>query len=124
MEVFHSRLDSFQKTKRVKLPHGKPSAISVKWPHPDTFLANPTSLAEAGFHFTPTWNDRDNVTCFLCKKQLSDWTQEDDPFDLHWTKCRANCAWAVVRCGLTEDLDEEGQYAFSNPISSFIELIN
>jgi hypothetical protein len=110
MEVFQARLDSFSRAKRVKSSTvGRSTAISIKWPHPGSFVANPTSLAEAGFHFTPSWNDRDNVACFLCKKELSDWKQNDDPFVLHWTKCAQTCAWAVVRCGLNEDLDQDGK---------------
>ena len=110
MEAFQARLDSFSKAKRVKSTKGKSSTVSLKWPHPSSFLANPISLAEAGFYFSPTANDRDNVACYLCKKQLSQWEEKDDPFILHWVKCGDKCPWAVVRCGLSEDLDN-GRYA-------------
>jgi hypothetical protein len=112
MQSLQARIDSFQKTKRVKRYPGKASssATSVKWPHPPDFKANANTLAEAGFFFSPSWDDRDSVACFLCGKELSDWDADDDPFEIHYTKCQSSCAWAVVRCGLTEDLDKKGWY--------------
>ena len=112
MQSLQARIDSFQKTKRIKRYPSKPSssAASVKWPHLPDFKANANTLAEAGFFFSPSWDDRDSVTCFLCGKELSDWEENDDPFEIHYTKCRSSCAWAVVRCGLTEDLDNKGGY--------------
>ncbi|KAF8434883.1 hypothetical protein L210DRAFT_3409821 [Boletus edulis BED1] len=109
MQSLQTRIDSFQKTKRVKRYPSKPSSstASVKWPHPPDFKANATTLAEAGFYFSPSWDDRDSVACFLCGKELSDWDSNDDPFEIHYTKCQNSCAWAVVRCGLIEDLDNK-----------------
>jgi hypothetical protein len=112
MESYQARLDSFSKPKRVKQSSSRSSAsISLKWPHPPSFSATPAALAEAGFYFSPSWEDRDNVHCFLCPKELSDWTKDDDPLELHWEKCKDSCAWAVVRCGLLEDMDADGKYA-------------
>jgi hypothetical protein len=108
MQAFQARLESFSKSKRVKPPSGK-SSSSIKWPHPSSFLANPTSLADAGFYFCPTYEDRDNVQCYMCHKELSDWTDDDDPFEIHWEKCRTSCAWAIVRCGLNDDADGDGK---------------
>ncbi|KAG6841122.1 hypothetical protein C0991_001691 [Blastosporella zonata] len=88
MEFLQSRIDSFTKPRRVKNPT-KSSFISVKWNHPPHphFIATTETLAEAGFYFNPSFEDRDNVACFMCNKQLSDWEPEDDPFDIHWEKC-------------------------------------
>lgn len=110
MQALQARIDSFQKTKRVKRYPGKSSSstASLKWPHHPDFKANADTLAEAGFFFSPSWDDRDSVTCFLCGKELSDWEVNDDPFEIHYAKCQSSCAWAVVRCGLTEDVDSEG----------------
>ncbi|EPQ53492.1 inhibitor of apoptosis IAP repeat-containing protein, partial [Gloeophyllum trabeum ATCC 11539] len=109
MEVLQNRLDSF-KTKRGK-PSSKASASSSKkWPHPSVFKANPETLAEAGFYFTPTAQDKDNVACYMCKKHLSDWEEDDDPHRIHWAKCQDTCPWAIVRCGLEEDIDEDGNF--------------
>lgn len=115
MQSLQARIDSFHKTKRVKRYPGKPSSstASLKWPHPQDFNANPDTLAEAGFFFSPSWDDRDSVACFMCGKELSDWDASDDPFETHYTKCQSSCAWAVVRCGLTEDVDDEGRYGKS-----------
>lgn len=115
MQSLQARIDSFQKTKRVKRYPNKSSSssASVKWPHPPDFKANANTLAEAGFFFSPSWDDRDSVACFLCGKELSDWDADDDPFEIHYTKCQNSCAWAVVRCRLTEDLDNKGRYGES-----------
>ncbi|KAG9311657.1 hypothetical protein JVU11DRAFT_7892 [Chiua virens] len=111
MQSLQARIDSFQKTKRIKRHPNKSSpTTSVKWPHPSDFKANPNTLAEAGFYFNPSWDDRDSVACFLCGKELSEWDATDDPFEIHYTKCRSSCAWAAVRCGLAEDMDEKGRY--------------
>ncbi|KIJ61500.1 hypothetical protein HYDPIDRAFT_71293, partial [Hydnomerulius pinastri MD-312] len=116
MQALQARVDSFNKTKRIKRYPKKQSspAASVKWPHPPDYKANANTLAEAGFFFSPSWDDRDSVACFLCGKELSDWDADDDPFEIHYTKCRNTCAWAMVRCGLAEDLDEVGSFTFAN----------
>lgn len=108
MECYAARLTSFAKGIRVKNP-GLTATTNIKWSHPSSFKATPETLAEAGFYFSPGCEDRDTVTCFICGKQLSDWADDDDPFELHWTKCKASCVWAQVRCGLMDDIDEEGK---------------
>ena len=99
MEYLNSRLESFAapKSKRSKASSSK-LASSSKWPHPSSFKATPDTLAEAGFYFNPDSDSNDNVTCFMCKKSLGGWEPDDDPFTIHYDKCRNTCAWAVVRC--------------------------
>ncbi|KZT34786.1 inhibitor of apoptosis repeat-containing protein [Sistotremastrum suecicum HHB10207 ss-3] len=86
----------------------------TSWPHPPSFRANPATLAEAGFYYAPSSSDLDNVVCFMCAKELSDWEAEDDPFQIHAVKC-PKCPWVVVRCALAQDLDDEGNYNFPTP---------
>ncbi|KAG6879930.1 hypothetical protein C0992_009285 [Termitomyces sp. T32_za158] len=116
MECLQSRIDSFTKPKRVKNPNKQSSFVSVKWLHPPhpRFIATPETLAEAGFYFNPSFEDRDNVACFVCDKQLSDWEADDDPFDIHWTKCGDKCCWAIVRCGLRSDINRHGGFTFTD----------
>jgi hypothetical protein len=109
MEALQNRIDSFAKQKRVKNPSKTSSYVNAKWPHPSNFLATPETLTEAGFFYNPSFEDRDNVTCFVCAKQLSEWEEGDDPFDIHWAKCGAKCCWASVRCGLRDDMDLHGR---------------
>jgi hypothetical protein len=108
MESLQARLDSFARAKRLKSTRS-----TVKWPHPThgSFLPTPSSLADAGFFWDPSDDDRDNVTCFLCAKQLSDWQEDDDPALLHWQKCGVNgaCPWALLRCGADQDMDDQGR---------------
>ncbi|KAG6812336.1 hypothetical protein H0H92_003323 [Tricholoma furcatifolium] len=118
MECLQNRIDSFKKSRRVKNTSKPSSSVSVKWPHPPypKFIATPETLAEAGFYWDPSFEDRDNVTCFVCEKQLSDWEAEDDPFDIHWNKCGDRCCWAIVRCGLKGDINAQGGYTFSDKL--------
>lgn len=112
MEYLQARLDSFasSKSKRTKASTSKHSSASTKWPHPPTWKATPTSLAEAGFYHDPSSSSPDNVTCFMCKKSLCGWEPEDDPFEIHYEKCSEMCGWAVVRC---QKPDTNGKYASS-----------
>ena len=108
MDVLQARVDSFNKSKRLKQNSSK-RTITVKWPHPSSFVATPHALAEAAFYHNPSPDDLDNVECFSCGKQLGGWEECDDPYRLHWDKCKNSCAWAVVRCGLIEDVDRKGK---------------
>lgn len=109
MQTLQARTDSFAKTKRVKNPSKPSSYVTLKWPHPSNFKANADTLAEAGFFYDPSYDDPDNVACYVCGKELSGWETEDDPFDIHWEKCGKRCCWASVRCGLRGDMDRYGR---------------
>ncbi|OAX40461.1 inhibitor of apoptosis repeat-containing protein [Rhizopogon vinicolor AM-OR11-026] len=115
MESLQARVDSFLKSKRIKkTSKSNSTSTTVKWPHPASFNANPKTLGEAGFYWVPSWEDRDSVACFLCYKELSDWNEEDDPFQIHWEKCGRSCAWAMLRCGLSQDIADDGSFVFLN----------
>lgn len=47
-------------------------------------------LAEAGFYFIGDENDVDTVACYLCKKVLNGWEEDDDPWTEH-KKHAPNC---------------------------------
>lgn len=91
---FAERLKSFSKK-------------SPKWPHPETFLANPNSLAAAGFYFSPSNDNKDAVSCFICQKGLADWDPTDDPAAIHFDKC-STCPWATLKC-ISDGPDSEGR---------------
>ena len=95
MESLDARAQSFAKTKRVKSTSGKYSVL--KWPHPSTFAATPATLSEAGFYYDPSSGRRDSVKCFMCRKELDSWEEEDDPFLILLEKARGSCPWAIVR---------------------------
>ena len=105
MDSWQARFESFSKRKRVK--QGSTTTI-LKWPHPPTFLSTPETLAEAGFYYTPTAGAPDTVQCFACSKKLADWEAEDDPFAEHVLR-GSSCYWAIARCGLKDDMDEDGR---------------
>ncbi|THU88746.1 inhibitor of apoptosis repeat-containing protein [Dendrothele bispora CBS 962.96] len=110
MHVLDNRINSFYKPKRK--PGSKSQAF--KWPHPEYFTANPETLAEAGFYYDPSPEDVDNVTCYMCGKELSEWAEEDDPFDIHFKKCGKKCSWASVRCGLRSDMNHKEKFVFTD----------
>jgi len=109
MEVLQARIDSFKKPKRVKNPNKPSSTTTVRWPHPLDFKANPETLADAGFFYDPSYDDPDNATCYVCDKELGGWEADDDPHVIHWKKCGQTCCWAIVRCGLLNDIDKSGR---------------
>jgi len=109
MDVLQARISSFKKSKRVKNPAKPSSSTTLKWPHPPDFRANPETLAEAGFYYDPSYDDPDNVTCYMCDKELGGWEEDDDPFVIHYSKCSQTCCWASARCGILMDMDEHGK---------------
>ncbi|PPQ65169.1 hypothetical protein CVT24_011032 [Panaeolus cyanescens] len=107
MEGLKARLESFKKSKKVKIGQ---KTKALKWPHPKTFNVTPETLAEAGFYYDPSPQDPDNTTCYVCSKELGAWEETDDPFDIHWMRCGATCCWANVRCGNKFDFDKSGGF--------------
>ncbi|KIY44939.1 inhibitor of apoptosis repeat-containing protein [Fistulina hepatica ATCC 64428] len=123
MEVYQKRLESFAKPKRIKPAKGR--AVSISWPHDNAdYKATPESLAEAGFFYKPELGFPDNVQCYLCKRELSEWEPDDDPLEIHYQKCE-HCPWAVLRCGLLHDTDSHQRFVFPDksriPSSPFLE---
>lgn len=55
---------------------------------------------------------QDNVTCFLCKEEYAEWEHDDDPHEIH-IKISPKCPWALVRCALELDKDDDGQSVYS-----------
>ena len=39
-----------------------------------------SQMAEAGFYHTPSDNEPDLVTCYVCYKELDGWEPTDDPW--------------------------------------------
>lgn len=110
--TLEGRLQSFSKSKGSKSTSSKASS-SLVWPHPNTFAANPQTLAEAGFYFCPDKDDIDNVRCFMCEKELGGWDKDDNPFEIHINKS-PKCPWAVARCSLEFDVDQNGEYVMKS----------
>ncbi|KAL0575581.1 hypothetical protein V5O48_006397 [Marasmius crinis-equi] len=112
LHVLQARIDSFTKSKKSK---GSSKGTSgLKWPHPSHFQATPETLAEAGFYFEPSPGDNDNVTCYMCNKQLSEWAEDDDPFEIHFEKCGKKCGWASVVCGIKGEQDKDDKFTFKD----------
>ncbi|KAI9736634.1 MAG: hypothetical protein M1834_000838 [Cirrosporium novae-zelandiae] len=92
METYEARLASF------KGPHsiGKRRAShtkgkSVKWPHTNP---SPQEMARAGFFYRPTAASNDNVACFICRKSMDGWEEDDMPIIEH-LKHSPDCGWAI-----------------------------
>ncbi|KIJ29112.1 hypothetical protein M422DRAFT_215125 [Sphaerobolus stellatus SS14] len=109
MHSFQARFESFGTVSQPQRGKSVKSNGTPKWPHPSSFLANPSSLADAGFYYDPA-SGVDAVACFMCGKQLAEWLAEDDPAEVHADK-RPDCAWAMLKC--INDLDKDGNLQLS-----------
>ena len=95
------RHESFKITRKIaKTPTSKTLTVSVKWPHPKSYKATPLALADAGFYWNPNPTAKDNVSCFFCDENFSDWEDHHDPHVIHYDRCGETCAWAIARCGI------------------------
>ncbi|KAL4876281.1 hypothetical protein BJY04DRAFT_231747 [Aspergillus karnatakaensis] len=68
------------------------SAKPISWPHS---RPSPAELAHAGFFYNPYETNPDNTTCFLCRRALDGWEEEDNPITEH-LKHAPDCGWAVM----------------------------
>ncbi|PWY88582.1 hypothetical protein BO94DRAFT_464961 [Aspergillus sclerotioniger CBS 115572] len=94
METFAARLASFD---RVLYPEKRrsssaKSAKPVAWPHS---RPSPAELAHAGFFYNPYETNPDNTTCFLCRRALDGWEEDDNPITEH-LKHTKDCGWAIM----------------------------
>lgn len=93
-------------SRRGSTAKGKASKV-LSWPHK---RLDPEILARAGFYFDPTPEYRDNTVCFLCRKNLGGWEEDDRPFEEH-LRLSPRCGWAIV-AGIEAGL---GDYAQDDP---------
>ncbi|PYH68310.1 chromosome segregation protein BIR1 [Aspergillus vadensis CBS 113365] len=94
METFAARLASFD---RVLYPEKRrsssaKSAKPIAWPHS---RPSPAELAHAGFFYNPYETNPDNTTCFLCRRALDGWEEDDNPITEHLKHTR-DCGWAIM----------------------------
>lgn len=95
------REETFKLTRKIaKTPTSKSLTVNVKWPHPKSYKAIPHTLADAGFYWNPNPTAKDNVSCFFCNEDFSDWEEHHDPHVIHYDRCGESCAWAIARCGI------------------------
>ncbi|KAH8032778.1 hypothetical protein HPB51_001837 [Rhipicephalus microplus] len=67
-----------------------------RWPLTSSdCLCTPEKMAEAGFYFCATKEERDLVRCYVCFKEYMAWNPNEDPFQEHARS--TNCAF--VRMG-------------------------
>ncbi|XP_065065688.1 baculoviral IAP repeat-containing protein 5-like [Rhopilema esculentum] len=53
------------------------------WPFHDNCNCTAEMMAEAGFYHTPSSNEPDLVTCYVCYKEMDGWEPTDDPWVEH-----------------------------------------
>ncbi|KAL4970563.1 uncharacterized protein BDV14DRAFT_45313 [Aspergillus stella-maris] len=93
METFAARLATFDLVlhpdrRSSTSKSGKP----ISWPHS---RPSPAELAHAGFFYNPYETNPDNATCFLCRRALDGWEEDDNPITEH-LKHAKDCGWAVM----------------------------
>ncbi|KAL4977303.1 hypothetical protein BDW66DRAFT_38504 [Aspergillus desertorum] len=93
METFAARLATFD---LVLHPDRRSSSAKstkpISWPHSKP---SPAELAHAGFFYNPYETNPDNTTCFLCRRALDGWEEDDNPITEH-LKHAKDCGWAVM----------------------------
>ncbi|KAG8985251.1 hypothetical protein FRB90_004852 [Tulasnella sp. 427] len=117
MYVVEARVQSFNPAQPAPPPATKSRGKKAKalppppdaWPHPATFKANPSTLAQAGFFF-PDRNDPnasgivDEVECFMCGHTLGGWEEQDDPHYEHAKRVKqTKCTWALAVCSIQSE---------------------
>ncbi|OJI96904.1 hypothetical protein ASPVEDRAFT_23883 [Aspergillus versicolor CBS 583.65] len=93
METFAARLATFDLVLHPdRRSSSSKSAKPITWPHQ---RPSPAELAHAGFFYNPYETNPDNTTCFLCRRALDGWEEEDNPITEH-LKHAKDCGWAVM----------------------------
>ncbi|KAG8862812.1 hypothetical protein FRB96_000822 [Tulasnella sp. 330] len=96
-------------TKNTKSKKTKKQQRAAGWPHPLTFRATPTVLAEAGFYYPhqevlQAGEYSDEAVCFMCNHSLSGWEPNDDPHVEHAKRIdQLKCPWAIAICSVQAD---------------------
>ncbi|KAJ2162537.1 hypothetical protein GGF46_000540 [Coemansia sp. RSA 552] len=85
--TLQQRKDTFLRRGRFRWPYIKYSS----------YLAQPETLASAGFSFNPVKDAPDNVQCFMCGFELTGWEATDDPFAEHYAH-EPTCPYARLHC--------------------------
>lgn len=98
--LLSARLDSYKNVKkRGRRTTASKNNNNPSWPHT---TPTPEQLASAGFFYSPTPSDLDNVKCFLCSRALDGWDPEDTP-DVEHLKHSPDCGWAIKSCIARKD---------------------
>ncbi|KAL3468058.1 hypothetical protein BJX64DRAFT_83753 [Aspergillus heterothallicus] len=93
METFAARLATFDLILQPdRRSSSSKSAKPISWPH---ISPSPAELANAGFFYNPYETNPDNTTCFLCRRALDGWEEEDNPITEH-LKHTKDCGWAIM----------------------------
>ncbi|RMZ88583.1 hypothetical protein DV736_g4188, partial [Chaetothyriales sp. CBS 134916] len=64
------------------------ATFAANWPHDSKrgWACKTEKMVEAGWHFAPTDESEDWVTCAYCKLSLDGWEPKDNPFDEHYKR--------------------------------------
>ncbi|KIX03405.1 uncharacterized protein Z518_06957 [Rhinocladiella mackenziei CBS 650.93] len=68
------------------------ATFSIGWPHESKrgWTCKTEKMVEAGWHYAPTQESDDFVSCVHCKLSLDGWEPKDNPFDEHYRRS-PNC---------------------------------
>ncbi|KAI9719728.1 MAG: hypothetical protein M1812_003216 [Candelaria pacifica] len=107
MQTYECRLASFDIAHSVVKKRASNASTkgkkTVHWPHTSP---SPAHLAKAGFFYRPTASTPDNVSCFLCQKNLDGWEENDIPASEHLHHS-PECGWAINACIELRNEDKE-----------------
>ncbi|SPO28815.1 uncharacterized protein UTRI_05128_B [Ustilago trichophora] len=100
-----------------QMTQARKETFDSEWPYDGKKGWKPTSkkLAEAGFLFTPTEEEPDNVKCIYCSKALGGWEKSDDPVHEHQRR-HPECAF--FNCELREPEQDEEPASAEEPAAA------
>lgn len=99
------RRSTFHKTRRGA---SKP----LNWPHPlvpKSLSIHADKLSQAGFVHSPTLDEPDRTTCYLCSVQVSGWEAGDEVWGKH-RDGNADCAFLKMEEVVWNEWKEETQW--------------
>ncbi|KAG9773568.1 hypothetical protein ABEF93_005808 [Exophiala dermatitidis] len=71
-----------------QITEARRSTFSIGWPHESKrgWTCKVEKMVEAGWHYAPTPDSDDFVSCVYCKLSLDGWEPKDNPFDEHYRR--------------------------------------
>ncbi|RMZ82600.1 hypothetical protein DV738_g1578, partial [Chaetothyriales sp. CBS 135597] len=72
----------------TSMAEARRATFAANWPHESKrgWTCKTEKMVEAGWHFAPTDESEDWVTCAYCKLSLDGWEPKDNPFDEHYKR--------------------------------------
>lgn len=86
--VMSSGMDGADDPTSIRMVEARRETFEGKWPHEGKrgWVCKVEKMVTAGWHYAPTPESDDFVTCADCKLCLDGWEPKDNPFDEHYRR--------------------------------------